>query len=234
MEKPAPLPGEDSEVSLDKASTTQSPVRYVLFPCKGGWSSFPYPDIAALLSIEGEVYYVSSLTQTEDVPPVITVISLPEAEQLLLKPRTVAVVAHPYWLIATASLEPELCIALLPEPAGNEAESPLWESSISKLVGIADLVGTSSETRYMKLLFQGVRAIWLGGEDPAPAGTMQKMISKSLSGTTNCSSCMRCGRSCQALRIASPCFNAVYVPTSTDSSEPKQVHMRRYPFAGSL
>lgn len=79
MEKPAPLPGEDAEASLDKASTTQPPVRYVLFPRKGGWSSFPYPDIAALLSIEGEVYYVSSLTQTEDVPPVITVISLPEA-----------------------------------------------------------------------------------------------------------------------------------------------------------
>lgn len=75
MEKPAPLPGEDTEASQDKASTTQPPVRYVLFPRKGGWSSFPYPDIAALLSIEGEVYYVSSLTQTEDVPPVITVIS---------------------------------------------------------------------------------------------------------------------------------------------------------------
>ncbi|MCP1187200.1 lipopolysaccharide assembly protein LapB [Paenibacillus sp. 1781tsa1] len=174
MEKPVPLPGEESEASPDKASAAQPPVRYVLFPRKGGWSSFPYPDIAALLSIEGEVYYVSSLTQTVDVPAVITVISLSEAEQLLLEPRTVAVVTHPYWLMAAASLEPELCIALLPEPAGDEASSPLWESSISKLVGIADLVGTSSETRYMKLLFQGVRAIWLGGEDHSPAGTMQK------------------------------------------------------------
>ncbi|PQP84380.1 hypothetical protein C0Q44_07340 [Paenibacillus sp. PCH8] len=174
MEKPAPLPDTDSEVGLDQASTAPPPVRYVLFPRKGGWSAFPYPDIAALLSLEGDIYYVSSLTQTEDIPAVINVITLPKAEQLLSEPRTVAVITHPYWLMAAASLEPELCIVLLPEPAGDEAESPLWESSIAKLVGIADLVGTSSETRYMKLLFQGIRAIWLGGEDPSPAGTVQK------------------------------------------------------------
>ncbi|WP_440114133.1 hypothetical protein [Paenibacillus sp. QZ-Y1] len=176
MEELAPLPDSkpQQDIHAGQVDTARSPIRYILFPRKGGWSTFPYPDITALLAAEGVVYYVSSLERSEDMPTAITVIPLSEAESMLQEPHTVAVVAHPYWLTATASLEPELCIALLPEPVGDEIESPLWESCISKLIGISDLVGTSSETRYMKLVFQGVRAIWLNGEDPSPAGTMQK------------------------------------------------------------
>ncbi|WP_342553278.1 hypothetical protein [Paenibacillus sp. FSL R7-0652] len=159
------------ELSMSTPSANEA-VQYVLFPRKGGWPSFPYPDIAALLAAEqGNLYYVSSRTAAEEeLPEAIQVISLSEAENRLQEPNTAAVVAHPYWLMAVASLKPEVCIALLPEPAGDEAASPLWESSISRLVGIADLVGTSSETRYMKLLFQGIRSVWLGGEDPSPVG----------------------------------------------------------------
>lgn len=159
----------------DLSMSTDIAVQYVIFPRKGGWSSFPYPDIAALfVAQESTIFYVSSRTsEEEDLPQAIQVISLSEAEKRLQEPQTVAIVAHPYWLMAVASLQPEICIALLPEPAGDEAASPLWESSISKLVGIADLVATSSETRYMKLLFQGTRAIWLGGEDTSPAGYIQ-------------------------------------------------------------
>ncbi|MGC5774644.1 hypothetical protein [Paenibacillus pabuli] len=176
MEELSPIPDPEPRQGIDseQSSTALPAFRYVLFPRKGGWSAFPYPDIAALMVAEGPVYYVSSLERSEEIPANITVITLPDAEQLLQEPRTVAVITHPYWLTATASLEPEHCIVLLPEPVGEEAESPLWESCISRLVGIADLVGTSSETRYMKLLFQGVRAIWLNGEDTAPAGSMQK------------------------------------------------------------
>ncbi|MEK4054842.1 hypothetical protein MHB84_14700 [Paenibacillus sp. FSL F4-0087] len=176
MEELSPIPDPEPHQGVDaeEPSTDLSAFRYILFPRKGGWSAFPYPDIAALMVAEGPVYYVSSLERSEEMPANITVITLPEAEQLLQEPRTVAVVAHPYWLTATASLHPELCIVLLPEPVGEEAESPLWESCISRLVGIADLVGTTSETRYMKLVFQGVRAIWLNGEDSSPAGVMQK------------------------------------------------------------
>ncbi|MDN8591151.1 hypothetical protein Q0V21_20525 [Paenibacillus sp. 11B] len=175
MEELSPIPDAEPYYGVVAESGTALPAfRYVLFPRKGGWSAFPYPDIAALMVAEGPVYYVSCLERSEEMPANITVITLPEAEQLLQEPRTVAVVAHPYWLTASASLNPELCIVLLPEPVGEEAESPLWESCISRLVGIADLVGTTSETRYMKLVFQGVRAIWLNGEDTSPAGVMQK------------------------------------------------------------
>ncbi|MEC0125772.1 hypothetical protein [Paenibacillus pabuli] len=176
MEELSPIPDPEPRQGIDseQSSTALPTFRYVLFPRKGGWSAFPYPHIAALMVAEGPVYYVSSLERSEEMPANITVITLPEAEQLLQEPRTVAVITHPYWLTAAASLDSEHCIVLLPEPVGEEAESPLWESCISRLVGIADLVGTSSETRYMKLLFQGVRAIWLNGEDATPAGSMQK------------------------------------------------------------
>ena len=183
MEHSEPLTDADPGLNLERKHDlkkvtpelsvhTDITAQYVLFPRKGGWSSFPYPDIAALLAAEqGTLYYVSSRTaEEEELPNAIQVISLSEAETRLQEPRTVAVVAHPYWLMTVASLQPEVCIALLPEPVGDEAASPLWESSIARLVGIADLVGTSSETRYMKLLFQGTRAIWLGGEDASPAG----------------------------------------------------------------
>jgi hypothetical protein len=160
------------QAGQELAADTAQPVQYVLFPRKGGWSSFPYPDIAALFAAEqGTLAYVSSRSaEQEQLPASIPVITLSEAEKRLQEPRTIAVVAHPYWLMAVAAMRPEVCIALLPEPVGDEAASPLWESSISRLVGIADLVGTSSETRYMKLLFQGIRAVWFGGEDPSPAG----------------------------------------------------------------
>ncbi|MDQ0173999.1 hypothetical protein [Paenibacillus tundrae] len=163
-----------NETAQKYKETSFSPIQYVLFPRKGGWSAFPYPDIAALLAAEGAVYYVSHLERLNDLPAAITLISLPEAGALLQHPRTVAVVAHPYWLTAVASIRPNLLITLLPEPAQEEADSPLWESCVSKLVGISDLVCTSSETRYMKLVFQGVRTVWLGGEDSTPTGMMQK------------------------------------------------------------
>ncbi|MBR2564502.1 MAG: hypothetical protein IKE29_07755 [Paenibacillus sp.] len=160
------------KVTPELSMLAYPPVQFVLFPRKGGWSSFPYPEIAALFATQqGTIYYVSSRTAEEEgLPAAIQVITLQEAETRLQEPNTVAVVAHPYWLIAVASLHPQVCIALLPEPVGDEAISPLWENSISRLVGIADLVGTSSETRYMKLLFQGSRAVWLGGEHSSPAG----------------------------------------------------------------
>ncbi|MGQ8873360.1 hypothetical protein [Paenibacillus sp. TSA_86.1] len=171
--KPESNPTDKWEkATSERFLSTDATVQYVLFPRKGGWSSFPYPDIAALLAAEqGTLYYVSSRTaEEEELPNAIQVIPLSEAEKRIREPHTAAVVAHPYWLMTVAPLQPEVCIALLPEPVGDEAASPLWESSISRLVGIADLVGTSSETRYMKLLFQGTRAIWLGGEDASPAG----------------------------------------------------------------
>ncbi|PYE50885.1 hypothetical protein HUB98_15380 [Paenibacillus barcinonensis] len=183
MERTEPLTNTDSsstpgcaaaekQAEQELAADTVPSVQYVLFPRKGGWSSFPYPDIVALFAAErGTLAYVSSRSaEQEQLPASIEVIPLSEAEKRLQEPRTVAVVTHPYWLMAVAAMRPEVCIALLPEPVGDEAASPLWESSISRLVGTADLVGTSSETRYMKLLFQGTRAIWLGGEDPSPAG----------------------------------------------------------------
>lgn len=163
--KPKQRQEEDiKQATMDLSVSTDLAVQYVIFPRKGGWLSFPYPDIVALFAAqEGTILYVSSRTaEEEELPKSIQVISLSEAEKRLQEPHTVAIVAHPYWLIAVASLQPELCIALLPEPVGDEAASPLWESNISRLVGIADLVATSSETRYMKLLFQGTRAIWLG------------------------------------------------------------------------
>jgi len=171
--KPKQRQEEDiKQATMDLSVSTDLAVQYVIFPRKGGWLSFPYPDIVALFAAqEGTILYVSSRTAEEEgLPKSIQAISLSEVENRLQEPHTVAIVAHPYWLIAVASLQPELCIALLPEPVGDEAASPLWESNISRLVGIADLVATSSETRYMKLLFQGTRAIWLGGEDTSPAG----------------------------------------------------------------
>ncbi|NUU77170.1 hypothetical protein [Paenibacillus xylanilyticus] len=174
MDKSETIPEKATEPASKEGNAELPPIRYILFPRKGGWSTFPYPAIAALLAAEGEVFYVSRQERSEDMPPAIAVVTLPEAELLLQQSRTAAVITHPYWLMAAASLHPEICIVLLPEPAGDEAESPLWESCISRLVGVASLVGTSSEARYMKLAFQGMRAVWLGGENTAPAGTIPK------------------------------------------------------------
>ncbi|WJH27289.1 hypothetical protein N6H13_18440 [Paenibacillus sp. CC-CFT742] len=174
MDKPEWVPEINGKTASTEDDSKCPPNRYILFPRKGGWSTFPYPDIAALLSAEGEVLYVSSQERSEDMPPAISVITLPEAEILLQQNHTAAVIAHPYWLTAVQSMQPKISIVLLPEPAGDEASSPLWESCISRLVGTADLIGTSSETRYMKLAFQGVRTVWLGGEDKAPAGSIHK------------------------------------------------------------
>ena len=151
------------ETAAELSLSTDSTVQYVLFPRKEAGRPSPPGNRRSIRSSRRYALYVSSRTaEEEDLPKSIRVITLSDAKEKLQEPRTATVVAHPYWIMTVASLQPEICIALLPEPVGDEASSPLWESSIARLVGIADLVATSSETRYMKLLFQGIRAVWLG------------------------------------------------------------------------
>ncbi|HFL2538653.1 TPA: hypothetical protein ACG3G9_003810, partial [Clostridioides difficile] len=104
MDKPEWVPEINGKTASTEDDSKCPPNRYILFPRKGGWSTFPYPDIAALLSAEGEVLYVSSQERSEEMPPAISVITLPEAEILLQQNHTAAVIAHPYWLTAVQSM----------------------------------------------------------------------------------------------------------------------------------
>ncbi|WP_127588258.1 tetratricopeptide repeat protein [Paenibacillus koleovorans] len=148
--------------------------KMVVFPhCE--WSRYPYKSLLERLrglllqpgaedSQEPSMFYWMESKVPEQFPAEMRPSTLEELKALP-RDEVIAIVSHPYWVTAAASLRPAFTVAWLPSLAIGEQGAELWTRSTAQLTAIADLVCVEEETVFLQYSLRHSAVQLLKGEE---------------------------------------------------------------------